>query len=300
MIQKKVIIGSLIVLAAYAGFIFPRGIYSQESSGTGKSTTGAKPPTGQAQQIDKSKGKTPPAQALSPSSPSSSQGGYYLTLEKIYLVNKSIHVVLKNTGSEKVPPQAYTAGKLGLKSRTLSKKWALSEVDPGQMLNKLAKTIDFDTRLHLAAAESVEVILENLKGDRSKRASLAPASLGTAGIRDPAKKSIPFRPADGPLGLEAIPAGIHSQGIVISSPHMGERYHPGNRLTVRYTVGSLATETYGPAPTSFKAVLYHESAGGRAFPVVYEGPLHEASYVIPPDAPESDQYQVYVAGVDNP
>jgi hypothetical protein len=34
--------------------------------------------------------------------------------------------------------------------------------------------------------------------------------------------------------------------------------------------------------------------------VIYEGPLHEASYVIPPDAPQSDQYQVYVAGVENP
>lgn len=289
MIQKNHSIGSLIILMVCLGFLFPQPAYSQNSSGNKK-------PTNQAQQTPKPlKPATPPPQTISPVG---APGEYFLTLEKIYLVNNRIHITLKNTGSEKVPAQAYSQGKLSLKSRSFDKKWSLSDVDPEQKLNKPAKAVDFDTKLILTATESVKVTLENLKGEKNKLANLSPAILQTKINKDSGSKPLPISPKPAHTGSESlIPAGIHSEGIVITSPHMGERFLPGSTLTVRFRL-SGTTETYGAVPTSFRIILYEESSTGLSHRI-YEGPLREFSYAIPADMAQSDKYKVYVAGIDN-
>ena len=283
---RKYLLVSLIVIAVYVGFIFPREACSQNSSGAGQAQTNSKA----------AKTKTLPGQTLSPTS---SQDEYYLALEKIYLKNNRIHIVLKNTGAGKVPVKAYTAGKLGLKTKTFDKKWTLRDVDPDQLLNKLTKIVDFDTKLILTATESAKVFLENLKGDKSKEVSLTPILPQAKNIQDPVNKSMPISPPPpAHIGSESlIPAGIHSEGIVITAPHMGERYLPGNTLVVRFSLRA-DEETYGAVPTSFRIILYDESTAGRTYRI-YEGPLREFSYVIPADMPQSDKYKVYVAGIEN-
>jgi hypothetical protein len=290
MIRKIHFIGSLIIFMVYLGLLFSQPAYSQNSAGN-------KTPANQAPQATQSTKPTTPASQ--PLAPAGVPGEYYLTLEKIGLVNNRIHVVLKNTGKEKVPAQAYTAGKLTLKSNSFDKKWTLSEVDPGQALNKATKSVDFDTQLTLTAPETVRVFLENLKGDRNKQAKLTPALLPIQTGKGSGSKPMPISPPPpAHIGSESlIPAGVHSEGIVITSPRMGDRYLPGSTLVVRFNVRPNVA-TYGAVPSSFRIILYEETRTGLSHRI-YEGPLNEFSYVIPADMAQSDKYKVYVAGIDN-
>ncbi|RPI77941.1 MAG: hypothetical protein EHM45_07350 [Desulfobacteraceae bacterium] len=282
MIRKNHIIGSLIIFMVCLGFIVAQTAYSQNSAGNEK-------PSNQAQQA-------PPTIKTATPSPE-----YYLTLEKIYLVKNRIHIILKNTGAEKVPAQAYTGGKLTLKSNSFDKKWTLADMDPGQALNKAAKSVDFDTQLTLTVLETVKVSLVNVKGDRNKQVNLSPAlTLGqkpkSAGGNKPQIINSP--PPVAHLGSESlIPAGVHSEGIVITSPRMGDRFVPGNTLVVRFTLRPNEA-TYGTVPTTFRIILYDESTANRTYRI-YDGPAREFSYVIPADMPQSDKFKVYVAGNDN-
>jgi len=223
---------------------------------------------------------------------------YFLILDKIYLVKNRIHIAIKNTGAEKVPAKAYAQGKLILKSRSFDKKWGLSEVDPGQMLNQAAKAVDFDTQLTLSAPETVKVRLDDLIGEKSKQASLAPLLLSMPKKKDAGSEPMSPAPLTPHLGSDSlVPAGVHSEGIVITSPRAGNRFLPGATLNVRFYLRSNV-EAYGAVPTSFRVILYEESGSGLSHRI-YSGPSHEASYVIPADMHPSDKYKVYVAGEDN-
>ncbi|MEO0303577.1 MAG: hypothetical protein ABIM76_07385, partial [candidate division WOR-3 bacterium] len=96
-----------------------------------------------------------------------------LSIEKVYLKDCRIYVVLKNIGSGGVTDEDYQSGELMVLvkkgERDFEKNsFKLKDVDPKFILKTPAQQIEFDTKIKCSEQMQVKVLLSGLKADSKK------------------------------------------------------------------------------------------------------------------------------------
>jgi hypothetical protein len=96
------------------------------------------------------------------------QKSFDLSIDKVFLKDCNIHIVIKNIGSVKVSEAGYRSGLLVIRSRPYNTSWPLTKIDPRKELNGPRRQVAFNTNLKLTQKATVEFLMEKVIGDLSK------------------------------------------------------------------------------------------------------------------------------------
>ena len=118
-----------------------------------KTTTGQKENAVKETQGSQDQQKVPAQGPTSIKAPAASAKSQPLAIQKLYLKEGTVHVVLATTGSGKVRSGDYARVKLTVEMTGLKKpgEWTLLKVDPKRKLTRVRGTVDFDTGLEVKA-----------------------------------------------------------------------------------------------------------------------------------------------------
>ena len=170
------------------------------------------------------KKSVPQAKTASPLSEHSVEALPDLSLERIYIQNCGLHVLIGNRGKGGVSNKDYTHGRLIVEIRKTESTqkgmryiFSLKEVDPAGALKKPHTRVDFDTKISCTSNAQVKVQLEGMRKDGKKGRKFLVRNLVPSGICKALGRA-------GKKVVSSSPSGTSSRGLTSSlSPHLGAR-----------------------------------------------------------------------------
>ena len=171
-----------------------------------------------------SKKSVPQVKTASPLSEHSVGALSDLSLERIYLQNCGLHVLIRNRGKGGVSNKDYTHGRLILEIKEIGSTqkerryiFSLKEVDPAGTLKKPYTRVDFDTKISCTSNAQVKVQLEGIRKDGKKGRKFLVRYLVPLGICKALGRA-------GKKVVSSSPSGTSSRGLTSSLfPHLGAR-----------------------------------------------------------------------------
>jgi hypothetical protein len=278
--NRAILTGFAVVSLIYTFCLFPTecvSVSKDQFSKTAVTTPAVKPPA--------------PAKPATPATTSPAQAELNAAIEKIFIKDKRVFVILNRAGSGRITPEDYTKIILRLETSRGPRQWSLAEVDKTRYLSSTGTgTIEFDTGILLDKTETVKAVLSLGKTEKPRQEMLAVTAAMASGPAPTAGK--PIGTMAGQIDRQqAVPPRpvlmIFDQGIRIRPPVSSGSYYQGEPISVQYEW----THSSAPADTIVMGIESQDMSRNYAqvtFPAARSG----AVTLTPPATMPAGQYTI--------